>query len=349
MTKPVQNINISKVIPLIAPKALASELPAGPRIATHVFRSREAVKNILSGKDRRLLAVVGPCSIHDVKAALEYAKQLNALRKKFSRRLFIVMRVYFEKPRTTLGWKGLIADPYLDGSADMPQGLRIARRLLLDINAMGLPAATEMLDPIVPQYTADLITWAAIGARTTESQTHREMASGLSMPVGFKNSTDGNLQIPMDAMASSRHPHSFLGINSLGQTAVFRTKGNPWVHIILRGGKNSPNYGARYVKDAESRLRAAGLPPAIMVDCSHANSGKSQANQEKVLRDILKQREAGRKSIIGFMLESNLLPGSQCIPVDLTDLRYGVSITDECMGWEKTEELLSFAYSRNKI
>jgi 3-deoxy-7-phosphoheptulonate synthase len=348
MPKPVQNINISKVVPLIAPRKLCAELPASPKITGHVFRSRETVKNILAGKDPRLLAVVGPCSIHDVKAALEYAKRLNTLRKKLGRRLFIVMRVYFEKPRTTLGWKGLIADPYLDGSADMPQGLRIARKLLLDINAMGLPAATEMLDPIVPQYTADLISWAAIGARTTESQTHREMASGLSMPVGFKNSTDGNLQIPMDALASARHPHSFLGINSLGQTAVIRTKGNPDVHIILRGGKNAPNYGPRQIRETETRLSEAGLPPAIMVDCSHANSGKRAVNQEKVLRNILRQRQAGRRSIIGFMLESNLLPGSQGIPVDLTDLKYGISVTDECLGWEKTEKLLSRAGRRNK-
>jgi 3-deoxy-7-phosphoheptulonate synthase len=347
--KPVQNVNISAIVPLISPVKLCAELPASPKISAHVYRSRRAVQDILLKKDPRLLVIVGPCSIHDVDAALEYAKRLNILRRKYRERLFIIMRVYFEKPRTTLGWKGLIADPYLDGSADMPKGLRMARKLLLDINALGLPAATEMLDPIVPQYLAGLVTWAAIGARTTESQTHREMASGLSMPMGFKNSTDGNLQIPVDAMASARHPHSFLGINPQGRTAVVRTKGNPFVHLILRGGKNSPNYASSYVLETEKRLAAADLPAVIMVDCSHSNSNKRHDQQGKVLKNILVQRKAGRSSIIGVMLESNLLPGNQAIPSNLAELKYGVSITDGCMGWEETEELLKKAVGRNPL
>ena len=342
--KIVRNVNIVRVVPFIPPNALYAELPASGKITDKVFHSRETIKNILLKKDKRLLAIVGPCSIHDIPTALEYAGKLFALRQKYERRLFIIMRVYFEKPRTTLGWKGLIADPGLDGSADMPRGLRLARKLLLDINAMGLPAATEMLDPIVPQYIADLVSWAAIGARTTESQTHREMASGLSMPVGFKNSTDGNLQIPMDAMGASRHAHSFLGINPLGQTAMVSTKGNPFVHLILRGGKDRPNYKPRCIREAVSRLKAAHLPDGLIVDCSHANACKRQANQEKVLKNILRQRADGQKSIIGFMLESNLLPGCQPIPTDRKELIRGVSVTDECMGWEKTAELLEAAW-----
>ena len=341
MTKAIQNVNISRVVPLVSPAKLNSELSVPSKTADMIYKSRQTIQSILQGRDPRMVAIVGPCSIHDVKAAMEYAKKLNTLRKKLEKSLFIVMRVYFSKPRTTIGWKGLIADPYLDGSADIPQGLRTARQLLLDINKMGLPVATEMLDPILPQYIAGLISWAAIGARTTESQTHREMASGLSMPVGFKNGTDGNLQIALDAMESSRHPHSFLGINSNGQTAVVRTKGNPYVHLILRGGSGGPNYSAADIENTEKKLKDKGLTPAIIVDCSHANSGKKHTGQEIVLSSILKQRLSGRKSIVGFMLESNLLPGAQSIPVDISELKYGVSITDECMGWAKTEEILT--------
>ncbi len=347
--KPVQNINIEEVIPLISPRKLVTEFPISNRVSDHVFRSRETIKNILTGKDKRLLSIVGPCSIHDIDSALEYADKLSSLGKKYSDRLFLVMRVYFEKPRTTIGWKGLIADPYLDGSADMPHGLKIARKLLLKINAIGLPAATETLDPIIPQYIADLVSWTAIGARTTESQTHREMASGLSMPVGFKNSTDGNLQTPLDAMTSSLHPHSFLGINQRGETAVVRTKGNPNVHIILRGGKSGPNYGPEHVRETIELLTKARLPQGIIIDCSHSNSWKHHENQEKVLKSILCQRNSGTSSLVGFMLESNLKPGNQPIPGNLSELAYGISITDECIGWDKTKELLEFAWKNSKI
>lgn len=349
MPKAVQNVNIFKIVPLVPPRELCGRMPLPPRTAAHILKSRETVRRILHGQDRRLLAIVGPCSIHDPRAALDYARRLNALRRKFAGRLFIIMRVYFEKPRTTIGWKGLIADPRLDGSADLSRGLEIARGLLLKISGMGLPAATEVLDPIVPQYIADLVTWAAIGARTTESQTHREMASGLSMPVGFKNGTEGNLQAALDAMESSRHPHSFLGINGLGQTAVVRTRGNPFVHLILRGGKSGPNYDVKNVRAAAARLHDAGLPPAIVVDCSHANSGKRHEAQARVLKSVLAQRKSGRCAPAGFMLESNLESGCQPIPVDLTELRYGVSVTDSCLGWDKTAELLALAFRETRL
>ena len=252
----------------------------------------------------------------------------------------IVMRVYFEKPRTTIGWKGLINDPHLDGSQDIETGLKIARKLLLDITGMGLPAATEFLDPIVPQYTADLITWAAIGARTTESQTHREMASGLSMPVGLKNSTDGSLQVAIDAMGAARHPHSFLGINEDGVTSIVRTTGNPHTHVVLRGGREKPNYDAESIRAAERKLISEKLPPVLMVDCSHANSEKKYAKQEDVWRSVIQQSIEGAHSLIGLMVESNLNEGNQPIPKRLKDLRYGVSITDSCINWETTERML---------
>ena len=254
------------------------------------------------------------------------------------------MRVYFEKPRTTIGWKGLINDPHLDGSQDIETGLKIARRLLLEITGLGLPAATEFLDPIVPQYIADLVTWAAIGARTTESQTHREMASGLSMPVGLKNNTDGSLQSAIDAMGAARHPHSFLGIDQEGVTAVVRTTGNPGTHIVLRGGRDRSNYDAASIREAERKLRAANLPPVLMVDCSHANSGKQPARQEDVWRSVIQQRVGGTRSLIGLMVESYIHEGNQPIPKNLADLRYGVSLTDACIGWETTERMLRWGY-----
>ncbi len=338
--KITQNVNISRIVPLVSPKKLADIIVAPATVQNSVFENRRKIRNILNGKDNKILAIVGPCSIHDTKAALEYADKLSQLKRKVKETMLIVMRVYFSKPRTTIGWRGLIADPFLDGSADIPQGLHIARKLLLDIASMGLPTATEMLDPILPQYISDLISWAAIGARTTESQTHREMASGLSMPVGFKNSTDGNLKVACDAMESSRHPHTFLGINELGRTAVVSTKGNQDVHIILRGGSHGPNYSSAVIEETATLLRGRNLSPAIVIDCSHANSGKKHTAQEKVLRDIAIQRATGQKNIAGFMLESNLFPGSQKIPNELCDLKYGVSITDECMGWQETEALL---------
>jgi len=284
--------------------------------------------------------VVGPCSIHDFKGALEYATRLAALREELEQQFCIVMRVYFEKPRTTIGWKGLINDPHLNGTHDIEQGLKLARKLLLEITGMGLPAATEFLDPIIPQYLADLVSWAAVGARTTESQTHREMASGLSMPVGFKNGTDGSLQIAVDAMCSAMTPHSFLGIDQDGVTSIIRTTGNPVGHVVLRGGRLRPNYDAESIRESEAKLQQAGLPAALMVDCSHANSGKQHARQEDVWRSVIQQRLAGTRSLIGVMLESFLSEGSQPIPKNPAELQYGVSITDSCLGWEVTERML---------
>lgn len=313
-----------------------------------VLTSRKAIAAIIEKRDNRLLAVVGPCSIHDPKAALEYAVKLNELRIEVRERINLIMRVYFEKPRTTTGWRGLITDPNLDGSYDIASGLRTARRLLLDMTGLGLPAGSEMLDPIVPQYIADLLSWASIGARTTESQIHRELASGLSMPVGFKNGTDGSLQNALNALLSSRSPHSFIGIDQTGRTCVLRTSGNDDGHIILRGGKRGPNYHARNVREAEVLFEKHGLAPAIIVDCSHDNSGKNQTMQSGVLQSVLstigEQRKNGRDSIVGFMIESNLFEGKQRIPTDIGKLRYGVSITDECVGWEETREMLLRAW-----
>src|SRR5213594_3842564 len=269
-----QNLHVVKTEPLVAPRVIKGELPGSDALYEVVVRARATIRDIIAGRDRRLLAVVGPCSIHDPEAALDYAGRLGALAERLADKLFVVMRVYFEKPRTTVGWKGLINDPHLDGTHDMQLGLRLARKLLVDLARLGLPAGTELLDPITPQYLADLISWAAIGARTTESQTHREMASGLSMPVGFKNGTDGSLQIAVDAMQSARAPHSFLGIDQEGITSIIRTTGNPVGHVVLRGGRARANYDAQSIREAESRLAQTGLPAVLMVDCSHANSGK---------------------------------------------------------------------------
>jgi 3-deoxy-7-phosphoheptulonate synthase len=304
------------------------------------------VVRILRLADPRLLVVVGPCSIHDEKAALEYAARLNALRQQLSDRMEIVMRVYFEKPRTTIGWKGLINDPHLDGSHDIEAGLKIARRLLLTITNLGLPTATEFLDPVVPQYIADLVTWAAIGARTTESQTHREMASGISAPVGFKNATDGSLQIAIDALGAARSPHSFLGMDADGITSIVRTTGNPDGHIVLRGGRSRPNYDAESIREAEAALKRNGLPAVLMVDCSHANSAKQHARQEDVWRSVIEQRLTGTRSLIGMMVESNLHEGSQPFPRPVNELQYGVSITDACLNWETTERMLRWGHER---
>src|SRR5580765_2476719 len=312
-----QYLHVREIVRLLAPGRLKAELPMTDAASAMVVRSRETVTRILQQQDPRLLVVVGPCSIHDEKGALEYGEKLNALRQELGGRMEIVMRVYFEKPRTTIGWKGLINDPHLDNSQDIESGLKIARRLLLDITGMGLPAGTEFLDPIIPQYIADLITWAAIGARTTESQTHRELASGLSMPVGFKNATDGSLQIAIDAMTSARTSHSFLGIDQDGFTSVVRTTGNPDGHVVLRGGRLQTNYDAQSIRDAETKLSQAGLPPVLMVDCSHANSGKQPARQEDVWRSIIEQRVAGTQSLIGAMVESYLFEGTQAIPKNL--------------------------------
>ena len=342
------NLRIAGLFPLISPRELQSELPITEESARIVVEGRRIVEAILRREDPRLLAVVGPCSIHDPKAAVEYAERLTRLRNEIVDRIYVVMRVYFEKPRTTVGWRGLILDPRLDGSYDIQSGMQTARSLLLQITGMGLPAGSEMLDPIVPQYTSDLLSWASIGARTTESQTHREMASGLSMPVGFKNGTDGSIQTAINALASARRPHSFIGIDPDGRTCVLNTTGNECGHIILRGGRSGPNYHDEMVEDAGKMLEESGFPACLLVDCSHSNALKKASRQEKVLRSIVRQRKEGQRAIIGFMLESNLLEGSQPI-APLPELKYGVSITDPCMGWEQTERLFRWAHDELKL
>jgi len=339
-----QDLHVKEIVPLLPPRAIKAQSPTSDAANATVARSRERIIRILWQEDPRLLVVIGPCSIHDEKSALEYAARLSRLQKEFAGKMEIVMRVYFEKPRTTIGWKGLINDPHMDGSQDIETGLKIARKLLLEITALGLPAATEFLDPIVPQYIADLISWAAIGARTTESQTHREMASGLSMPVGLKNSTDGSLQVAIDAMGATRHPHSFLGMSEDGVTSIVRTTGNPHAHIVLRGGRAMTNYDAASIAAAEQKLVSEKLPPVLMVDCSHANSEKKFAKQEDVWRSVIQQRVEGTKSLIGMMVESHLHEGNQPISKNLADLKYGVSITDSCIGWETTERMLRWGY-----
>jgi 3-deoxy-7-phosphoheptulonate synthase len=341
---PTHNLRVKETTRLLTPRSLKEQSPMTEASNQTVVASRERVTRILQQQDPRLLVVAGPCSIHDVEGALEFGRRLNAVRQEVASQMEIVMRVYFEKPRTTIGWKGLINDPHLDGTYDIETGLKKARLLLLELTSMGLPTATEFLDPITPQYTADLVTWAAIGARTTESQTHREMASGLSMPVGFKNGTDGSLQIALDAMLSARASHSFLGIDQEGITSIIRTTGNPVGHLVLRGGRARPNYDPASIGEAEQKLSQAGLPPVLMVDCSHANSGKQHARQEEVWRNVIAQRASGRRSLIGLMLESYLLEGSQAFPRPVAELTYGVSITDACLGWEATERMLAWGF-----
>jgi len=314
-------------------------------LAEQVYQHRETIKKIINRQDPRLLGIVGPCSIHDTKIAIEYARKLKTLADEVSDQIFLVMRVYFEKPRTTIGWKGLIVDPHLDGSYEIATGLELARDTLIKISQIGLPTGSEMLDPYVPQYIDDLVSWAAIGARTTESQTHRNLASGLSMPVGFKNSTAGSFELAINAMESAVHPASFIGIDQAGNTCVLHTTGNDVCHLILRGGKNGPNYHEEDIEVAEEMIRKAGLVPSVMVDCSHSNSGKKATRQKRVLRSVIDQVSRGQKAISGFMLESNLLPGKQSIPTNLVDLKYGVSITDECIGWEETEKIIRQAHA----
>ncbi len=336
----VENLRVTGLTRLITPTQIKEQLSTPNDALRVVLESRETERRILRGEDPRLMVVVGPCSIHDPHAALEYAQRLVELKSKVEDRLYIIMRVYFEKPRTTIGWKGLINDPHLNDSGDVALGITLARKLLINILQLGLPTGTEFLDPIIPQYISDLISWAAIGARTTESQRHRELASGLSMPVGFKNGTDGSIQTALDAMRSARVPHSFLGIDQDGYTSIVKTTGNPDNHIVLRGGRDGSNYEPHQTAFAAELLRKANLPPAIMVDCSHSNSGKDPGFQPIVWHNILQQRAAGRTDLIGVMLESNLHFGNQPLPQDLSQLRYGVSITDACMDWETTERLL---------
>jgi 3-deoxy-7-phosphoheptulonate synthase len=341
-----QDLHVREIVRLSSPRVVKSAFPATEAALATVAQSRERIIRILRQEDPRLLVVVGPCSIHDPKSALEYAQRLNTLRHELADRLEIVMRVYFEKPRTTIGWKGLINDPHLDGSEEIEVGLKLARQLLVEITGMGLPTATEFLDPIVPQYIADLVSWAAIGARTTESQTHREMASGLSMPVGFKNATDGSLQVAIDAMGAARHRHSFLGMDQDGATSIVRTAGNPDGHVVLRGGRARTNYDAASIADAEATLRKHNLPAVMMVDCSHANSEKKHARQEDVWRSVVEQRASGTRSIIGMMVESHLHEGNQPFPQPVADLKYGVSITDACVNWETTERMLRWGHEQ---
>ena len=339
------NLNVLEVTPIIAPQDLKQVFPLPLEGANFVNTSRNTIKAILRGEDQRLMVVVGPCSIHDPKAAMDYARRLAALTQELQDRLFIVMRVYFEKPRTTVGWKGLINDPDLDGSHQISKGLGVARRLFCAITELQLPIACEMLDQITPEYLSDMISWGAIGARTTESQTHREMASGLSFPVGFKNGTDGGLKIAIDAMAAARHEHSFLGINNDGKTSIVHTTGNQDVHIVLRGGNNGPNYFPEDISRTAELLQDNKLPATIMVDCSHANSYKDHTRQGEVLDNIIAQLAERPQSIMGVMIESNLNAGNQAIPDDLSQLRYGVSITDKCVDWETTEQMLRSAHA----
>ncbi|MCG8615524.1 MAG: 3-deoxy-7-phosphoheptulonate synthase [Desulfobacterales bacterium] len=345
--KQTYDVNVKAFKPLTPPAKMKEELPVPDTAANTVIQGRKDVENILTGKDKRLLVIAGPCSIHDVDAAMEYARRMKDLREEVKDKINLVMRVYFEKPRTTVGWKGMINDPYLDSTYNVDEGLRRARSLLLDINGMGLPTATEILDTITPQYIAGLLTWVAIGARTTESQTHREMASGLSMPVGFKNGTDGSLTVAMNAMQASGAPQHFLGIDPEGVCSVVSTTGNPYGHIVLRGGP-TPNYDPVSVGKAQDRLREKELLDGIVIDCSHDNSGQKYKGQSFVFKSAVDQRLDGNEKIIGLMLESNLVEGNQKCKCngDAGSLKYGVSITDECISWETTTSLIRCAYER---
>lgn len=341
---PTDDLRVKHIDELLPPIAHLYELPINEQASELVAQTRQQIADILHGKDNRLLVIIGPCSIHDPKAALEYAQRLLPLRQKYAKELLIVMRAYFEKPRTTVGWKGLINDPHLNGTHDINFGLRQARKLLLELNNLGMPASTEFLDMITPQYYADLIAWGAIGARTTESQIHRELASGLSCPVGFKNGTDGNLKIAINALGAASHPHHFLSVTKAGHSAIVHTAGNRDCHVILRGGNGAPNYSSEHVKAAAEQLTQAGLPAKLMVDCSHANSRKDFKRQMEVAQDIATQIQNGEQNIIGVMVESHLVEGRQNEPVV-----YGQSITDACIGWEDTEKLLALLAEANRV
>lgn len=343
---PIDDLNVSSNETLITPAQLKREIPLSEAAQRTVSHGRQVVRDILDGKDHRLFVVIGPCSIHDLKAAKEYAERLKVLAAEVSDTLFLVMRVYFEKPRTTVGWKGLINDPYLDDSFKIQDGLHIGRQLLRDLAEMGLPTATEALDPISPQYLQDLISWSAIGARTTESQTHREMASGLSSSVGFKNGTDGSLTVAINALQSVSSPHRFLGINQEGGVSIVTTKGNRYGHVVLRGGNGKPNYDSVSVALCEQELDKAKIAANIMIDCSHANSNKDPALQPLVMDNVANQILEGNQSIVGLMVESHLGWGSQSIPKDLCDLKYGVSITDACIDWDATEKAVRSMHSK---
>ncbi len=336
----IDNINVSAFDAMPSPEEIHARLPLSPVAAGLVMNGREVLRNILDRRDRRLFVVVGPCSIHDPVAALDYARRLKALADEVSDSLYLVMRVYFEKPRTTTGWKGYINDPDMDDSFRVDQGMQKAREFLREIAEIGLPAGTEALDPISPQYLGDLIAWTAIGARTTESQTHREISSGLSTPVGFKNGTNGDVAIAINAILSASRPHSFLGINGQGRTSIVRTRGNGYGHLVLRGGDGRPNYDTVSVQMAEQALLKAGLPGNIVIDCSHANSYKKPELQPLVMADVVNQVRLGNQSLVGMMVESNLVAGNQPIPEDLSQLKYGCSVTDACVDWQSTETMI---------
>lgn len=340
MKSAVENLNVVSQEILITPSDLKRELPMSAAATNTVVEGRTTIRNILDRKDHRIMVVIGPCSIHNVDEAIEYAQRLKTLADAVKDTIYVVMRVYFEKPRTTVGWKGLINDPYLNDSFKIQEGLHIGRKLLLDINELGLPTATEALDPISPQYLQDLVSWSAIGARTTESQTHRELASGLSSAVGFKNGTDGGLTVAINALQSVSKPHRFLGINFDGKVSIIHTKGNAYGHVVLRGGGDKPNYDSVSVAVAEQALVKAKLSTNIMVDCSHANSNKNFELQPLVLDNVANQILEGNKSIIGLMVESNINEGNQNIPENLADLKYGVSVTDACINWDTTDSAL---------
>ncbi|ARV62949.1 3-deoxy-7-phosphoheptulonate synthase [Nostocales cyanobacterium HT-58-2] len=333
---------------LLTPMEVKSQLPLTKSVEEKILRYRQEIKDILDFREQKKFIVVGPCSIHDIKAASEYSKRLKILAEEVKDKFLLIMRVYFEKPRTAVGWKGLINDPDMDDSCHIKKGLLIARALLLEIAELGIPSATEVLDPIIPQYISELITWSAIGARTIESQTHREIASGLSMPVGFKNSTDGNIQVALNAMKSAKKPHSFIGINQKGQVSVFKTKGNDYEHIILRGSNDRPNFDVVSVKMVEKKLKESNLQPRIVIDCSHGNSNKDHKLQAMVFENVIQQIIDGNTSIIGMMLESNLHEGNQAILSQREQLKYGVSVTDKCINWEATEKIILAAYEKLK-
>ena len=344
----IENINVTSFAPMPSPEALHSKLPLTDAASETVMKGREALRNIIDRQDKRLFVVVGPCSIHDPVAGLDYARRLKALQAEVADTMLLVMRVYFEKPRTTTGWKGYINDPDMDDSFRVNVGMEKARQFLLDVCELGLPTATEALDPISPQYLGDLIAWTAIGARTTESQTHREMASGLSTPVGFKNGTDGDVDIAVNAVVSSSKPHSFLGISEQGTVSIVRTKGNAYGHVVLRGGGGRPNYDSVSVAIAEQAMKKAGLPANLVVDCSHANSYKKPELQPLVMADVIHQIVQGNQSLVGVMIESNIVGGNQKIPADLSQLKYGCSVTDGCIDWETTEQMLREAHKHLK-
>ncbi|MFC4637652.1 3-deoxy-7-phosphoheptulonate synthase [Deinococcus hohokamensis] len=340
-----ENLNVTGFTPLTTPRDLKRRQPLSPAAERTVLAGRRAAQAILHGRDDRLLAVVGPCSVHNVEEALAYARRLSALREQVADRVEVLMRVYVDKPRTTVGWRGFLLDPDLCGANDVSRGLERTRELMLRVSELGVPVATELLDPFAPQYLFDTVAWACLGARTTESQTHRAMASAVSAPMGFKNGTGGGIKLAVDAIVAASHPHAFFTVDDDARACIVHTRGNRDGHVILRGGRNGPNYAPQFVREAADLMVGAGLNPAVMVDCSHANSGSDHTRQSLVWRDVLQQRRAGQSALKGLMLESNEVAGKQAIPADLSELRPGVSVTDACVGWAETEALLLEAHA----